>query len=267
MFLSDYHIHSFFSADSEAKISSICERAVSNGISEICITDHIDLVPGGVDGQWSFDIGTQRAEIEKASEKYSSKLAVRSGIEIGQINHNKELALKLCLECKDFIIGSVHNLKGGRYIHLIDYKKLDIDNFFREYLDEAEEIIDINCANCLAHLDYPFRYMSPLIIENFDIKKHSERIEALMKKLVRSGMTLEFNTSKHKTRPEITKIMLEFLKHFKECRGEAVTLGSDSHFAETVGSGIIEASELLKKLGFKYVATYRDKKCVFNKID
>ena len=40
--LADYHIHSEYSDDSEEKMETIIESAVSKNINEICFTDHVD---------------------------------------------------------------------------------------------------------------------------------------------------------------------------------------------------------------------------------
>ena len=41
--LADYHIHTFFSGDSEAKTDEIVKSAIEKGLSSICITDHLDF--------------------------------------------------------------------------------------------------------------------------------------------------------------------------------------------------------------------------------
>ena len=41
-YLVDYHIHSIYSTDGHNTIMEICESAVSNGIGEIAIIDHLN---------------------------------------------------------------------------------------------------------------------------------------------------------------------------------------------------------------------------------
>ena len=40
---SDYHIHTSFSADSEALMDDQIQAAIAAGLSSICFTEHVDL--------------------------------------------------------------------------------------------------------------------------------------------------------------------------------------------------------------------------------
>lgn len=42
MFYSDYHIHSRFSGDSREDLDEILKKAISLGLKEIAITDHLE---------------------------------------------------------------------------------------------------------------------------------------------------------------------------------------------------------------------------------
>ena len=42
MIISDYHNHTYFSADCDASAESMIEKAISLGLSYLCITDHMD---------------------------------------------------------------------------------------------------------------------------------------------------------------------------------------------------------------------------------
>ena len=43
MIKSDCHMHTCFSADSEATVTSMLDAAVEKGLEGVCITDHMDL--------------------------------------------------------------------------------------------------------------------------------------------------------------------------------------------------------------------------------
>ena len=43
MYLVDYHMHSKYSFDGKHEIRDICDAAVKRGLSEIAITDHMDI--------------------------------------------------------------------------------------------------------------------------------------------------------------------------------------------------------------------------------
>ena len=41
--ISDYHLHTCFSTDSEASVSDVLDAAISKGMKSLCITDHEDM--------------------------------------------------------------------------------------------------------------------------------------------------------------------------------------------------------------------------------
>ena len=43
MFFADYHTHSSFSSDSDTPMEDNIRQAIALGLSEIAVTDHIDL--------------------------------------------------------------------------------------------------------------------------------------------------------------------------------------------------------------------------------
>jgi len=59
--------------------------------------------------------------------------------------------------------------------------------------------------------------------------------------------------------------LLTLLKD-KELGGEIITVGSDAHYTEYLADHIDFAYDLLKKAGFDYVCTFREKKPIFNKL-
>src|SRR5699024_11562912 len=58
----------------------------------------------------------------------------------------------------------------------------------------------------------------------------------------------------------------DILKLYKEHGGEILTLGSDSHVAETVGYDFKASLELFESIGFKYITTFDNMKPTFHKI-
>ena len=46
MYLADYHMHSKYSFDGSEELDTICQTAIRRGLSEIAITDHMDIYTG-----------------------------------------------------------------------------------------------------------------------------------------------------------------------------------------------------------------------------
>ena len=96
MYLADYHMHSKYSFDGSEELDTICQTAIRRGLSEIAITDHMDIYTGlPYDEQMNFDVsgGEQHhmdavglyKELCNMKEKYAGQLKVRIGAELGQL--------------------------------------------------------------------------------------------------------------------------------------------------------------------------------------
>ena len=46
MITCDAHMHTRFSEDSDASVHSMLDAAVNKGMQAVCITDHLDRLPG-----------------------------------------------------------------------------------------------------------------------------------------------------------------------------------------------------------------------------
>ena len=55
MFYSDYHIHSRFSGDSREDLDEILKKAISLGLKEIAITDHLEKDMIDIGPEWDID--------------------------------------------------------------------------------------------------------------------------------------------------------------------------------------------------------------------
>src|SRR5471030_2996529 len=111
-YLSDYHIHSTYSSDSNQNIDEIILKAISMELNEICLTEHISFDPTDSSYKY-FDFKNYENEIQRLSAKYSGKITIKQGLEVGEYNLYTEDFDKYFKEHNlDFIIGSIHNLNG-----------------------------------------------------------------------------------------------------------------------------------------------------------
>ena len=250
MYLADYHTHTQISPDSEAPLAGMVEAACAAGLSELCVTDHCDLLDetGCPARPWDWGPSLEQFQV------YSGPLTLRLGLELGMPHLNPGEAGRICaLPELDFIIGSVHNFspaKGG------------MDFFFAAYPDEAachaalddyfssvEALISTDYYDVLGHIIYPLRYMPfPISLERW-----RDRIRGILETVVSKGKGIEVNTYRGRT----LEPWLEILMLYHACGGEIVTLGSDAHIPAHVGAGIPQAAELLRAAGFSCVAVYQ----------
>ena len=169
----DFHLHSFFSTDSEEKQENIIESALEKGFKGICFTDHMDLYfplecSKKSGGDFTFDTDEYYDCIMKLKYKYRNIIKVYFGMEIGLrdeedikdkcVNEYKELIDKYPF---DFIIGSTHCLE-----HIDPYWKeywdgRTAEEGLRRYYDAIDKnVSDYDCFDSLGHLDYLVRYVS-----------------------------------------------------------------------------------------------------------
>ncbi|MEG0895696.1 MAG: PHP domain-containing protein, partial [Oscillospiraceae bacterium] len=123
--LIDCHNHSLYSHDAEFSIEQMCKSAQINGIDVFSITDHCDVnslhYVGG-------DITRQSIKgINLAKQNFDIKII--AGIELGQYTQNKQFGDEI-LKIKgiDFVIGSLHNIKGQKDFYYLDYSDKESTN-------------------------------------------------------------------------------------------------------------------------------------------
>ena len=84
MYLADYHTHSTCSDDGHNTMTEMAAAALSAGLHEICLTDHLDVVT------WLGDQVREhswRAAVEQfaaARAAFGSRIKIQLGVELGQ---------------------------------------------------------------------------------------------------------------------------------------------------------------------------------------
>ncbi|MGE4483777.1 MAG: histidinol-phosphatase HisJ family protein [Oscillospiraceae bacterium] len=269
MFLADYHVHTEFSPDAHVSMAEMAEAAVKRGMSQICFTDHVDIEyckPEGVfyDPHAFSRWDEMRACFDSVKATMDGRLNLRFGVELSAINHHLEDAERIAsMDCLDFVIGSVHNLRDMNDFYFLKY---DSDEMCRElfdkYIGECFEVAHSGCCDVLGHFGYTNRYM---IRQGYtvDMLDFTDRIKDLFHLIARNGIGIEINTSGLRDKLHSTIPSLPLLKLYRECGGEVVTVGSDAHTADAVGTGIKEAYELLEEAGFRFVTTFKNRRREF----
>lgn len=78
----DQHLHTSFSGDSETPPEEQAEKAIALGMERICFTDHHDHdVVSDID--FELDIPRYMGAMSELKKKYSGRLDIRTGIELG----------------------------------------------------------------------------------------------------------------------------------------------------------------------------------------
>ena len=268
MFKCDYHTHTYFSFDG-AKDSSpenLCLAAIERGVTDLAITDHFECNWRTESAFPEFDADNHYKEIMAAKEKYKGQVNLTYGIEIGQYNQCPEEA-KLLLDKHDydFVIGSIHNVRGSvDFYHwnftsiFNDMKASYIGHMFERYCGELCEVVDtFDKVDTVAHLTYIYRYCA-LSGNHYDFMQHSAAAEELFKKMIAKDIALEVNVSTLWKGLGFAMPDREFLSLYRDCGGRLVTVGTDSHSPEHIGDRVEDGFSLLRSVGLRDVLVVRD---------
>lgn len=274
--LYDFHIHSIYSDDAENTMAQMALAAAKAGLAGVCFTDHADL--DDINGKynplaWRKD--EYFAAFEEAKAAAGDKTALRLGLELGEATHYPEVAKAVAAEVPDFIIGSVHNLSGMADFYCGRAGGEDGEMYatpeachalLERYIGELEDTARLGCFDVIGHIGYPLRYMRTLYPE-IGLEAWTERLAELFRTLAQSGKGIELNCSGLRQSLGETMPSRWLLALYRDMGGEMITLGSDAHRTQHLGSGLDEGKNLLLGLGFTHYCVYNRRKAEFIKLN
>ncbi len=255
-YLSDSHTHSKCSFDGNDSVAMMCEKATNMGMYSLTVTDHCECNDYFKENLRE-SVFSSVIEIIKARALYNSRLRVYIGIELGQPNQDIDACRDaLSLTDYDFVLGSLHNLKGEKDFYYLDYTPETVPSLLERYFDEMLDIVKMNNFDSLAHMTYPLRYICVKPGCKVNLKNYSEKIDEILELLIKNQKAIEINTSG--LRQKIGKILPDesVIKRFRELGGKYVTLGSDAHRWGDIGSGIETGLDILNKCGFTHFTVF-----------
>ena len=266
MFLTDDHLHTEFSIDGCETMESVCEAAIERGLSEIAITDHMDIFSDKPYGS-ILDCELWYEKLTQVREKYRGRLMVHRGIELGQPQSNPSEA-KSFLDTYplDFIIGSVHCMENDIDVYEYDFSKVDAATLCPHYVEWLKDLATGFDFDVMGHIIYPSRYMLERRGIHLDMMEYRDLYRELFELLIPSGRGIELNLSGLARGGGIAMPEMDLLKLYRECGGEIVTVGSDAHVTTQVGVVSAKGQEMLKEAGFKYIAYFEERKPQFIKL-
>lgn len=267
MYLTDSHIHTKFSSDSDASMESMVLQAIRLNVKEITITDHIDLEYPDENYPFSIDYPIYKKAIEACREAYGDKIKIHLGVEIGLQPHlKKELEKITASNQYDFIIGSSHTV-GKKELYGNDfYKGKQKKEAYTQYFEEVlYNIKHIPIFQVYGHLDYVNRY-GDYADNSLSPHTYREIIEEILKALIASGKGIEVNTSGYKYGLGHTHPQPEILKWYKALGGKLLTIGSDAHSPQEICGYFKEATAVIEACGFSSIAVFENQQPVFHSI-
>lgn len=260
MYFADYHHHTDNSFDSQAQMKEVCEHAIKKGLNEICFTEHFSVNPKvPTYGHMNFE--KYFSQIEACRKLFGNQLTIKAGIELCEPHLMKEKYRDVLNDLEiDFIMGSVHNIKEEKLRTFMVGKTPQ--EIYQKYFEEVYAMVSHADIDVIAHLDLIKRYAVESM-GNYEFDDYKSIIEKIMRKAIERGIGIEINTSGlsnkalNETLPSMDVLLL-----YHSLGGKILTIGSDSHRAETVGSNQEVAIKMAKEAGFQgiYVFEKRESK-------
>lgn len=258
MYRVDCHLHSAFSFDSEEPMVNIVEAAIRAGLDEICFTDHLDFTYPAAELLNPLDFGDYLNSIERVKQLYDDRLRINRGIEIGIGEaYAERIAGILGAFDFDFVIGSFHDYKGIDIYYPDFWQDKDKHTAHRLCLEETLRAVPaVEGFHVLGHLDYMMRY-GPYRDKSMDYSDHAEIIDEILRTLISLGKGIEVNTSGYKYGLGNPHPAPKIVRRYRELGGEIITVGSDAHSMEHVGSRYDDAIAIIEEAGFKHITVFR----------
>lgn len=252
----DYHVHTTQSADCSTPIQDSCEAAIRAGITEIAFTDHIEHEPADMSYGF-FDYATYMRDLETARDKYGDRLVILAGAEVdfndrivGEVEHF------LGEHEFDFVIGSVHYGDLGEIIFPEYFATRSIVDVMKPYLEQIQAAAETGWFDTIGHIDLPKRYR-PVETLPYDPLACEAELRAALRAIIDVGMSFEINTSGMRQTPRTSMPAGQIVDLYVRMGGTLITVGSDSHVPDTIGSGFETTLNMLKLCGINGIGSFR----------
>lgn len=264
----DFHLHSAFSGDGEALPEEIILTGLQKGLSALCFTDHYDADYPYDDVCFDLDTDAYFAGLSGLRDIYGERLDIGIGVELGLQPHLGSLYRSYVGRYPfDFVIGSTHLVEGMDPYYSSFWEGLSADAGIRKYLEATlDNIRAFDDFDVYGHLDYMIRYV-PDEAWRFSYGDYADLIDEILKVLIAKGKGIEVNTGGYKAGLGVPNPCPEILRRYRELGGEILTVGSDAHTVEFVGSYMDEVRNVLRSCGFRYFTLFKGRKAEFVNLD
>jgi len=238
------------------------EHAISIGLDEICFTEHIDY---GFPEAMQCDLPAYLKRFGALKKIYDGEIVIKFGVEYGAQAHHKDYFNKIAdFYPFDFALLSLHQVEDKELWNGDFQRGKTQDEYNRIYFEEMyNTVIAFDKFSVLAHMDLMRRYDKR---GEYPFEKNKDIIKAIFEKIIEHGKGIEVNTSSFRYKLKDLCPSTGILKLYRECGGEIITIGSDSHSENQLGKHIDEVKEILKTLGYKYFCTFDKMKPIYHKL-
>ena len=162
--LSDCHLHTHHSGDSEAPMEDMIRRGIELGLTTMCFTEHNDFgfpeYPDLPADAFLLNVDSYLYELLALREKYAGQIKLLFGLELGlQPEVFRENAILARSYEFDFIIGSSHLVNGKDPYYPDCFEGRTDEEVYRAYFEaELANVRKFSNFDVYGHLDYIVRY-------------------------------------------------------------------------------------------------------------
>lgn len=223
---------------------------------------------GQIQKRWLELVMTEKMDnfvgcIEEAKSKWAREgIELRLGIEADYfVGQEHELQTLLKKYNWDYVIGSVHFVDGWGFDNPQTanlFEQFDLKELYTQFFETVEKMIQSKLFDFVAHLDNLKVFNRRVEDESFNQYWYQRIAKALVKEgiatEVNAGLYYRYPVKECCPAPSFLQILAE--------HGVPITLSSDSHYPDDVGTCILENATILKSLGVKQIATFEKRQRV-----
>lgn len=266
MKLYDQHLHSRHSFDSEADPARNVETAIERGLAGLTFTEHFDVHPD----DWkkcTYDDAAYSKTIADLRDRYGRDVFVGKGIEICYQPDHMDFILDFLSKHRfDMVMLSVHYFAGRPVHKRPSWEGTTTEEGTRLYLETVLEGVRMcervkgsgdRAFDVLGHLDFVKRYTQRFFGE-FDVMTHADLVDQILQTCLAADLIPEINTST--LRQDLSETMPGpgVVKRYAELGGTAMSIGSDSHKSDQIGTRLDHAVQMLRDAGINHLAIFRE---------
>ena len=269
MLLADYHVHTGFSDDSAYPLEQVARDALRLNLDELCFTEHVDY---GVKPEWDSPAGARFEggrpttncpyepyldELDRVRGELGDEITLRAGLELGVQTHtieqNRALVERLAGRL-DFVICSIHQVGDFEFWNGDYQRGRTQEEIHTAYYEEMLGVVEgFHDYAVLGHLDLIRRY-DPF--GDYPFERVRDVVAEVLRRVIVDGKGIEVNTSGIRYGLGEFQPSRQVLELYRDLGGTVVTVGSDSHKPEHLGSYLRLACRELEELGFEGVWTF-----------
>lgn len=257
-----YHTHTTF-CDGKNTPMEMAEAALRQGLTALGFSGH-SYSPGDPQSTMAPDPTPYRRAVEKVRRRFAGTLEVFCGVEQDLYSPGDGSEF-------EYAIGSVHFLKKREVFCPIDLSPRQLRQGVKDlydgdpyamaedYYQAAAALPDRTAAKIVGHFDLITKFLDKDPLFDPLHPRYLEAAYAAMDRLLSAGMIFEINTGAISRGWRRTPYPHEALFRYLHDHGGRITLGADSHQADTVGFGLDLAVRLARETGFSSVSRFDGK--------